>query len=346
MPVLLPLADIVGLIAALIVLFAAYVIFKGFLQSLAGRVPVIGHFLNAVIDLVITDSINWVYAQFKSAISGLVGFFAAPIHWIASLIENIIFQMYNIATALAHLAGNIIPGLRAELLALINTGVAEAEGYAARLDAQLYQALNAGLQAVYTYIATEVSDVDHYILSEIAAADAYITSEIAQVTAYIQSVDTELTAYVATAEHIAETYAETLYQSAIAYAQSAVITLGGDITADLSGLQSWIDSQITALQAAIAAALAQAIAYTDARVLAVETTIEDLKANCLDNLCSNLSPLANLFNALSDVWTTAALVELGTTFATDPAGAAGEVRAVLGDVVDGTVSVIKDAVGV
>lgn len=346
MPVVLPLAEIVTLVVALIVIFAATLLFKGFLQSIVSRTPVIGHYLGAVTEVILSDTRAWVVSQIENTLSGIWGLIMSPVHWIAAMFERLALLLLTTAQTLVHVTTSLLPALRLDLVNLINQEVQAAETYALTLDQQLYQVLSTGLQQVYAYLATQISDVDQYILSQITAADAYTLAEVTTLTSYVESTDAQLLAYVQQGLAADQAYADALYTSAIAYAQSAVVSLGGTITADLTGLGDWVTSQISALDAYVAASLAGLYAYVDTSVAVVATDLQALKTDCVDNLCENLTPLANLLNGLSSAFDIAAIIALATEFATDPAGAAADVQNALGSLVDGTVSLVRDAVGV
>lgn len=346
MPAVLPIAEIMVLVVALLIIFAATLLFKGLLQSMVSRVPVVGHFFGAVIGVILQDTQAWVIAQIEHTLSGIWGLIMSPVHWIASIFERIALQLYNLAYTLSHLANAVLPALRAEVINLINQEIAAAETYALTLDQQLYQDLTGALAQVYAYISTQVTGLDNYIISEIRGVDGYVQSQIATVTAYLQAEDAQLLTYVQQGLAADQAYADALYNSAISYAQSAVISLDGTITADLTGLQDWVSSQVTALQAYITAALAGVYAYVDTSVAVVATDLANLKTECVDNLCQNLTPLANLLGDLAAGFDIAAIIALAAEFATDPAGAAADVQSGLGSIVSGTVAVVRDAVGV
>jgi hypothetical protein len=331
MPVALPLAEVCTLVVGLLIIFAVTLLFRGLLQSMVSRIPLLGHALSAVIGLVLADTESWIMT---------------PVHWIAGLFERVGLQLYNLATALVHLAQSVIPQLRLELINLINQEVTGAENYALTLDQQLYNDLTGSLAQVYAYISTEVQGVDNYVISEIRGVDGYIQSEISTLTAWVTAQDAQLLTYVQQGLAADQAYADALYHDAITYAQSAVVALDGTITADLTGLQDWVTTQLTSLQTYITGLLALAYAYTDTRVATVEADLQALKTDCTDNLCANLTPLANLLSDLGSLWDIAAIIAFAAAMATDPAGAAGQLRSAVGDVVDGTVSVIRDAVGV
>lgn len=346
MPVLYPLADIAIWLAALLVVLAAYALYEGLLKGLVGRVPLIGGVLSSVLSFVITDAVSWTLTQFKSAIGSLAGLFMTPVHWLASLYASIIVRLYNLATAAAHITNVLLPDLESSLTLLITNDIhaaesyaltltTDAESYALALDQQVYSYISAQLSQVYTFVDTQIAATDQFVVTGLSGAEAYALQLYHDAITYTQAGLTS-----------AEGYAASLVTGAIDYTTSAVTGLDTSITADLGQLTSWVESQLTALQQYIAASVAGALATALAATQVVADDLQALKTDCTDNLCDNLGPLADLLSALSSLWGIGALVALGAEFATDPGGAARDVQDVLGDVVDGTVTVIRDAVGV
>lgn len=346
MPLAIPLAEVATLVVALLILFAADLLFRGFLQSLAARIPVVGPSIGRLVGAVLDDTTAWVKRQISNSLSAIWGWIMTPVHWIATLVERIITQLYLTATTIAHLAASVIPGLKLELVSLIDQQITRAETYALGLDQGISKDFTAALAGVYAYIQSQISGVDGYVLTELHAVDAYVQTEIANLTAYIGVTDASLLTYVQQALATDQAFARALAADAVTYAQSAVTALGQSVAVDLGGLQDWVTSQISALSTYIQGILAASYAYTDTAIAGVQAEIQTIRDDCLDNLCSNLSPLASLLGDLSGLWDISALIALGIAFATDPGGAAGEVRSALGEVAGDTVSTIRSAMGV
>lgn len=346
MPLVFPLADIMVWIAALLVVLAAYALYEGLLKGLVNRVPLIGGVLSNVLSVVIVDAVAWTEANFKAAIGSLVGLIMSPVHWIANLYESIIVRLYNLATAAAHIANVLIPDVESSLALLVSQDVQAAENYALQLTTQAEAYAAALDQQVYSYISTQLTDVYAFVDTQVAGLDQYVTTGLGDVEAYALQLYNDAIMFTKAGLITAEDYAASLVTQAIDYTTSSVAALDTTITADLSGLTSWVQSELTALQAYIAASVAAALSTALAATQVVATDLQALKEDCTDNLCTNLTPLANILSALSSIWDTAGLVALGTAFATDPGGAAGEIRSVLGGTVDGVVTLVRDAVGV
>jgi hypothetical protein len=154
-------------------------------------------------------------------------------------------------------------------------------------------------------------------------------------------VETEI-AQVAAAE---ARYAQTLYTDAITYTQTLVTQAETTLATDIRGVIDWTGAQVTALDAAIGAMGTRVIALTLDAVQTVESDLEDLKSECTDNLCSGLSDLASLLNALTGDLGLAALFALAGQFAADPRRAAADVHTSLGPVAADAAGVVRTLIG-
>jgi hypothetical protein len=253
----------------------------------------------------------------------LLGLISAPIHWIQSHFDILTQGLFGAYQAIFRLATYTLPRMIGQALTTARGWVNDAEHLAAYGLANLASWASAQFTAVYRYVNTEITLAEGYTVRLVQQAENYAAAGIA-----------------ADAK-----YAENLFTTSIGYTDSQVKALEGWVTGEIGAVTTWTGTQITALDHYITAELSTVLTYAQALVVPVELDLARLKAECTDNLCSNLGSLANVLGALAGDLGLAGVIALAGEMAHDPKGTARAVDSVLSPVVDAASSVMRSATG-
>jgi hypothetical protein len=332
-------------VVGMIILWGLALLLKSVLQSLANHVPLIGGALSGAVGAIIDQAVELGASAARAVVSDAVGFLLAPVYWIERHIASVINFFTGIISAIGYLTRTLIPDEVATLESDILTSYHDAVKYTQSVASLIYATLAYDVAALERAITAAESAALRYAQQLAAAAEAYTAAAIAAETRFVQAsisaVENEI-AQVATAE---ARYAQTLYTDAITYTQTLVTQAETTLATDIRGVIDWTGAQVTALDAAIGAMGTRVIALTLDAVQTVESDLEDLKSECTDNLCSGLSDLASLLNALTGDLGLAALFALAGQFAADPRRAAADVHTSLGPVAADAAGVVRTLIG-
>lgn len=346
MPVVAPFGALVVALAAALIIFAIYTLFRPLLTSLAANIPIIGSTLAQVIDGVIGWAWFWAKAGAETALADLVGLLTTPLHWIATLFDNLAGGLSDTYIVLSYLRYAVFPRLISEALQVASGWIGDVQRYATGLYNQAIGYTNAEVGALRNWTVAEVNALTRFATTLYNQAIAFTTAGLGNLTRYATGLYQQAIGFAAAGDAALQHYASTLFTQAINYTGIRVTDLENWTKASLASLQSWTGSEVLSLEHQIALAQTQAFAFARAEAGTVEADLTRLKTECTDNLCENLSPLANLFNALTSLIDDAAIVAMAAEFAHDPAGAARDMQAEFGGFVDDAVHGLRDAVGV
>lgn len=346
MPVVLaPLAAIIVGLVALILLYAFYQLFHPLLQGLGSAGGTVGSLIARVADHILTAAYQWAFGWARSAVWQVISFILAPVFWVERHIDAIINTIQMMQFTISWLANQIMP---ARIAAALNTARGwfnQANTYTQQLVGNLSNWTRAQLASLTSYVTAGLAADARYSLQLFDAAEKYTASSIAAESAYVQGALSNLTAF--TVKGLADdaTYALHLYGQSISYTQALVGSQISAIDTDLGNITSWVTGEVGTLSSAIALAQTQSFAFTKSLVGTVEADLGRLKTECTDNLCSGLSDLASLFNALSGETGLAALFALAGEFAHDPRAAAADVESTLGTVARDAAGAVRTLIG-
>lgn len=345
MPAVIALGDLAFALAALLLLWAIYMLFRPVLVALASHIPLIGSQLSGLIDAIVTDAYHWALANLKSTVRMIVNLVMAPIHWIATLIDGFNQLIADLYAAISYLRYTVLPRALATLWAQVQLLAGRIESYAFTLYQSGLQFTATQISALYHWTAAGLAAVDAYAYSLYRSAVAYTDASVTALEHYTQALAAQELAYTQASAAAAEHYAQALFTQAVQYTQVQVTDLDHWVSAALAQDMAWVGGQITALDRYIAASQAQTTAYVRDAVGVVESDLTNLRRGCTDNLCSGLSDLASLFNALQGDLGIAGLFALAAAFARDPRGAAADVEHAFGPVARDAAAVVRATVG-
>lgn len=339
------LPAIIIALVGMILLWGLALLLKSVLQSLANHVPVIGGPLSDAIGAIIDQAITLGTSAARAVIGDAVGFILAPVYWVERHITSVINFFSSLVSSIAYITKTLIPdevsALEADILAAYHNAIT----YTQSVAHLIYAALAHDVAVLEGQITAAEIAIEHYAQALVAAAEAYTTAAITAETRFVQAtagaLETEI-AQVATTE---ARYAQALYTDAITYTQTLVTTAETALATDITHVIDWTQTEVTALDAAIAAMGTRVIALTLDAVGTVEADLSDLKTECTDNLCSGLSDLASLLNALTGDLGLAALFALAAEFAIDPRRAAAEVHGTLGPIATDAAGAVRTLIG-
>lgn len=343
MPLVAPLGPIIVALVAAMLIWAAYTLFRPLLVALANNVPVLGHTLAQVIDSTISWAWAWAKAGAETALVDLVGVVATPLHWIATLFDNLASGQFDTYSVLVHLRFTVIPREISGALSIASGWVAGAQRYALSLYQQGVDYTTASVGQLRSFTVASLSALTSYAGSLFSQAINYTTAGLSTLASYDAALFNQAISYAAAGDSDLEHYAATLFNQAVNYTGVQVTDLENWAAARLTAIQDWTGTQVIALDGAIALARTDAIAFTRAEVGTVELDLAKLKAECTDNLCGNLGGLANLFNLISGAWEITTVIGLIGEVMRDPGSAANALdetigapaRALVGTIVSG-----------
>lgn len=344
----LAVAALPALIIALvgmILLWGLALLLKSVLQSLANHVPVIGGALSGAIGAIIDQAVTLGKDAASAVIHDAVGLLLAPVYWIEQHIAGVINFFTSLTAAIRYIIHTLIPELSASLGASILTAYHDAITYTQTVIHLVYAALAYDVAALESSITATAAMLEHYALALMTDAELYTAAAISAETTFVLSTANTLEREIETALTTETAYAQALYHDSITYTQTLVTTAETALTTDISNVIDWVGQEVTGLDAAIAASAAGVIALTLDAVQTVESDLGKLKSECTDNLCSGLSDLASLFNALTGDLGLAALFALAGEFAADPRRAAADVQSTLGPVAQGAAGAVRTLIG-
>jgi len=332
-------------LVAMIVLWGLSLLLKSLLQSLASHVPVLGGPIARSIGSIISDAVSLGSIAARAVIADAVGWILAPVYWIERHIVSVINFFASLVSAISYITTRLIPDEVSALESEIITTYHDATAYAQSLAHQIEATLTSDVTALAAEIGAAESAVEHYAQALFTSAESYTAAAITAETHFVESsiaaVEGEIS-HVAAAEGA---YAQALYHDAITYTQTLVTGAQTTLATDITNVTTWAGAQVTALDAAIAAMGTAVAALALDAVATVESDLSDLKTGCTDNLCSGLSDLASLFNALQGDLGLAALFTLAGDFAADPRRAAADVHAALGTVAADAAGAVRTLIG-
>jgi hypothetical protein len=323
MPIVLALGDILIAVAAALLLWAAYQLFHDLIASLLARIPLIGGELALLTDFVIFAMEQAAMRWAKDSVKALVAIVLAPVHWIESIIaqvQNAFTQVYNTLHFLRYV---VLP-------TLINNALSTAWGW--------FQQSRAFASALF-------AQADAYAAQLYNASIGFTRNEIALTQQYAAGLYQDGINFTRSEIALTQHYADTLYQDGIAFTRASVATVENWAASSIAAVDTALTADITALDKYIATALPAVYAYVGTAVGAVEADLTRLKTECTDNLCSNLSPLANLVNSLGGELGLAGIFALAGQLAHDPRGGAGTVVQLFSGVANDAAGMARSAAG-
>jgi hypothetical protein len=340
------LPAIIVAVAGLLVLYGLAMLLKTVIQSMANNVPLIGGPLGRAAGAIIDGAVNMGYTAASAVVSEATALFLAPVFWIERHITSAVNFFRFTGLAISYIVHTLIPRVMGILAGEITTAYENAVRYTQAVAGLIYAALSYDLTAVYRTITQVESQLVAYAERLTAEAEAYTTAAINAETRFVEATAVALEHEIEVVFTDATRYAQTLYADAIHYTEATVTAATDTLIHDITQVTTWATGEITALDRYIAAVRAETIAYAAAAAAVVETELEDLKSECTDNLCSGLSDLADLFNALTGDLGIFALFGLAARFAADPVGAAGEVESTLGPVARDAAGAARTLIGI
>jgi len=305
----------------------------------------VGGLIARVADKILTAAYQWAFQWARSAVHQVISFILAPVFWVERHIDAIINTLQMMQFTISWIANQVMPARIASALATARGWVNQSISYTQQLVGNLATWTKGQLAALTSYVTAGLAADARYSLQLFDTAEKYTASAIAAESAYLQGALTQLTAF--TVKGLADdaTYALHLYGQSLAYTQALVGSQIGAIDIDLGNITHWVQGEVGSLSSAIALAQVQSFAFTRTLVGTVEGELSDLKLNCTDNLCSGLSDLASLFNALTGDLGLAALFALAGEFAHDPRAAAADVESTLGAVARDAAGAVRSLIG-
>jgi len=323
-PLIAALGDIVLAFCAALFLWCAYQLFHNFLVALVNRIPLVGHQLALLTDVILHDMEQAAYTWAKDTVKALVAVILAPIHWIESLINYIYGSIHALYSALSILRYITVPTLISSALSVAHGWVSDAETYAGQL----------------------FSRAQTYTLELYNRAISFTQAEVQQAEAYTATLYTDAITYTDHEIQLAEAYTSQLFTTATTYTAKGISDLEQWTAAGLGSLGASLTGDITALSKWITATLPAVYAYVDTSVGVVESDLARLKTDCTDNLCSGLGGLAGLLNALGGDLGLAGLLALAAEAARDPVGTGHLVEELFGSAARAGADVMRAAAGV
>ena len=346
MPIVAPFGALITALAAALITYAIYTLFRPLLTSLAANIPVIGGTLAQVIDGVIGWAWFWAKAGAETALSDLVGLVATPLHWVATLLDNLAGGLSDTYTVLSYFRYSVFPRLISGALQTVSGWITGVQHFATTLYNQAITYTDASVGALRNWTLSEVIALSRYAATLYNQSIAFTSVGLNGLSRYATDLYHQAITFAAAGDTALQHYATTLYNQAINYTGVQVTDLENWTKASLASLQSWTGTQVISLEHQIALAQSQAFAFARSEAGTVEADLTKLKTECTDNLCTNLSPLASLFSALTSLIDDAAIVAMALEFAHDPARAAHDMQAEFGGFVDDAINGLRDAVGV
>jgi hypothetical protein len=301
--------DVVISLAVLLFLYAfRAVIVKAFAWIL-GEIPVVGgnlaERLNAGADIVV----GWAESWAKWGINAMVQIIAVPVGWLGAIVGGVVNLAEGIVANLATLFGLAAAGLDR----LISTASLLA-GQVVTVAAHL-AALAASIAGSIASIASAlIARAVELVRAEVASVLALAEAGIARVAALVGSVEAALAARIAAA-------VAGLTASLAAAVGALQLQLGHDVQA--------IDGELAKLTAGVGQ-LAGLLPLIGVVPIVLELT--DIAEECIIPNCKVQGPQLGVLQDLMAMATLLAVGELVGEAVRNPAGAAGEVAAIAGDV--------------
>lgn len=317
------LAVVIVAVVALILLYAYYQLLHPLMQGIASRGGPLGGAIGTVIDAILSYAYHTAFGWARQAVYGIIALIIAPVLWIEQHVWMVIDVFRSITAAIAWTQTYLIPSTAADILSTVRGWVTQATDYAA--------SLTRGLAA---WTASQLTALQHDLTAGLAAESAYI-----------QSTTGALAGDLAAGLAAESAYAQHLAAEGVAYTQAAVADLGITVTGDLTRVTSWVQSQVTALDAYIALTGAQTLALTLDAVGTVEGDLGRLKAECTDNLCANLGPLASAISAFEGAAGITALIAFIGAAVGDPRGTGDVMAEVIAPVAIGAADLLRAVIG-
>jgi hypothetical protein len=333
-------------LVGMIILWGLALLLKSVLQAMANHVPIIGGPLSHAIGTIIDEAISLGYDAAAGVLHDALGLLLAPVYWIERHVASVINFFIALTTTIRYIVRTLIPDATAALGAQILAAYHNAIAYTQTVIHLVYAALAYDVNALTQSLAATARAIEAYALTLATEAQDYTTAAINAETAYVRATAGALGSEIQAVAGAESAYATALYHDAITYSQTLVHGAETTLTTEIGNVVAWAGQENTALAAAIAAMGTQVIAVTLDAVQTVEADLSDLKSECTDNLCSGLSDLADLLNALQGGLGLAALFALAAQFAGDPRGAAEEVRGALGTIANDAAGAVRTLIGI
>jgi hypothetical protein len=345
LPAVADLAALAVFVLAIIVLYAL-IAFTGLLRGLFSWVPVVGGFIGDHILSHVQDGLNAAAGWTVGAMGHAAGLIWTPITWVANLFSRIGEAIWSGVTAAERIVQTTIPAAAGRVVAyaqqLYNQAIGHADALAGAVSAfatSLYHSALAAVGTAENAVSAFAQSLYHQAVAlaqqALSAATTAIGATFTQVEHWVASQFTATTAWT---------------EQRIAGVESEIGSVQGALQGEIGQVQGALEHEIAGAYSAATAYAQQAAAIAQAAGLAAAGTVAlDLARwleGCGKNLCSGLNGLSTLLQDLAPLVEGGILFALVAEAASDPAGVARDVEAVLTPIADTAVSLFRDATGI